>query len=141
LLTEDPMRLRHVFAALSLFSLSACYHAAIETGLAPNADTIVVPWAHSFIYGLVPPATVSSAAKCKSGVAKVETQMSFLNGLVGAITWGIYTPLTITVTCSSGQRAAIDAGTTISVGDNAATALQQAVETARSSGHPVYVQF
>lgn len=30
----------------------------------------------------------------------VETQVSFLNQLVGALTFGIYTPMHITVTCA-----------------------------------------
>jgi hypothetical protein len=38
-------------------------------------------------------------------VAKVETERSFLNGLVGAITWNIYTPMHVLVTCASGPVA------------------------------------
>lgn len=135
------MRARTLLVALAAFSLSGCYHATIETGLATSADSVTVPWAHSFIYGLVPPATVSAAAKCKNGVAKVETQMSFLNGLVGAITWGIYTPMTITVTCSNGQRASIDNGATITVGSNPQAAVQQAAQLARESGKAVFLKF
>jgi hypothetical protein len=50
---------------------------------------------------------VDSADDCPSGVAQVETQHSFLNGLAAAITFGIYTPLQINVTCASGA-ASID---------------------------------
>ena len=135
------MRARTLLVALAAFSLSGCYHATIETGLATSADSVHVPWAHSFIYGLVPPATVSAAAKCKNGVAKVETQMSFLNGLVGAITWGIYTPMTITVTCANGQRASIDNGATITVGSNPQAAVQQAAQLSRELGEPVFLKF
>ena len=50
--------------------------------MAAAPTTISNPWAHSFIYGLVPPAIVETQAKCPNGVAKVETQQSFPNGLV-----------------------------------------------------------
>ena len=135
------MRARTLLVALAAFSLSSCYHATIETGLATSSDSITVPWAHSFVYGLVPPATVSAAAKCKNGVAKVETQHSFLNGLVYVLTWGIYSPVTITVTCSNGQRAALDNGSLIAVGSNPQAAVQQAVELARETGNPVFLKF
>ena len=61
-------------------------------------QVIDIPWAHSWVYGLVPPAPVNASSQCTNGVAKVETEMSFLNGLVG-LTWGIYTPIHIKVTC------------------------------------------
>jgi hypothetical protein len=95
------MNKRLAVAVVSVVPLMACYHMTIETGLAPTATTISKPWANSFIYGLVPPETVETQAKCLNGVAKVETQQSFLNGLVSGLTLGIYTPWTITVTCGA----------------------------------------
>ena len=80
--------------------LSGCYHATIETGLPPGTQRLEKPWASSWVYGLVPPETVETASRCPNGVARVETQHSFLNGLVGALTFGIYTPMTIVVTCA-----------------------------------------
>jgi hypothetical protein len=62
-------------------------------------------WQNSFIIGLVPPGEIDSKAQCPQGVAKVETERSFLNGLVGAITENIYTPIHATVTCASGPVA------------------------------------
>jgi Bor protein len=58
------------------------------------------------VFGLVPPSTVETAAKCPNGVAKVETQLSFLNQLVSVLTLSIYTPMTIEVTCASGKGVA-----------------------------------
>ena len=49
---------------------------------------------------MVPPKTVETASRCPNGVAKVETQVSFLNALVALITSFIYTPMTIVVTCA-----------------------------------------
>ncbi|MGH7466761.1 MAG: Bor/Iss family lipoprotein [Longimicrobiales bacterium] len=50
-------------------------------------QSIKQPWAMSFIYGLVPPKTMETAQQCPDGVAKVDTQLSFLNGLVAALTF------------------------------------------------------
>ena len=86
--------------AASALVLSGCYHAVIDTGRAPAGEPHVTPWAHGFIYGLVPPKVTETNKACPAGVAKVETQQSFLNGLVGGITWGIYTPMTISYTCA-----------------------------------------
>lgn len=49
---------------------------------------------------LLPPSMVSTAERCPNGVAKVETQQSFVNQLVGFLTLGIYTPMQIKVTCA-----------------------------------------
>ena len=85
---------------LPVFLLGGCYHAVVNTGLTASPTVQENLWAMSFIYGLVPPAPVDSHSKCPRGVSKVETQMSFLNGLVNAVTFGIVTPMTITVTCA-----------------------------------------
>lgn len=84
-----------------VFVLSSCYHAKITTGKAPSNQVIDKPWAHSFIFGLVPPSVVEAANECENGVAMAETKISFLNGLVSAITFSIYTPMHITVTCAA----------------------------------------
>ena len=77
-----------------------CYHVTVETGLKPSTEVIEEPFAACWIYGLVPPKTIETMAKCPHGVAKVETQLSFLNQLVGGITFGIFTPVCIKVTCA-----------------------------------------
>ena len=93
-----------------LVSSVGCYHAIIETGAAPGTVMIAQPWASGWIYGLVPPKPISAASKCKSGVARVETVHSFLNGVVGILTFGIYTPMEIRVTCAASRAEIPDAG-------------------------------
>jgi len=101
----------------------------------------VTPWAHAFIYGLVPPAITETAKKCPTGVAKVETKQSFLNGLVGAITWGIYTPMTISYTCAK-SGAELPPTRTLTVGEgNAQETMQKAVELSRTLNEAVIVKF
>jgi hypothetical protein len=85
-----------------------CFHATIETGATPSTLTIEKSFAASWIDGLVPPSTVETAEKCPNGVAIVETQRTFVNGLVAFLTWGIYTPMWIKVTCA--ERGHADSG-------------------------------
>lgn len=92
-----------IACAALLVSTAACFHATVETGLAPSTTVIEQPFASGWIYGLVPPSTVSTQAKCPKGVSKVETQHSFVNMLVAFITLDIYTPMDIKVTCAAGK--------------------------------------
>ncbi len=83
--------------------LPACYHATIDTGLTPGSQVVGDEWANSWVLGLVPPDVYAAGAECSNGVARVETQLSFLNQLVSFITFGIYTPMQIDVTCAAGS--------------------------------------
>jgi hypothetical protein len=135
-------RMRSIVAVAALFSLGACYHAVIETGRPAGTEIISNPWANSFIYGLVPPQVVNVASQCPGGVSKVETQHSFLNGLVASITFGIYTPMQIDVTCAAGGRASIEKeAKTIRVGDGQTLeqVLDAAVRISNENNQPVYV--
>ncbi len=131
------MKIVRSAAVLAAFALTGCYHAVIETGRPAGTEVITQKWANSFIYGLVPPPMVNTASRCPNGVAKVETQHSFLNGLVAAITWGIYTPIQIDVTCATGGTAS----NTIEAGADKAAAIQAAADLAVKTGNPVHVQF
>jgi len=104
---------------------SACFHAVIETGLPASGRVISKPWAHSFVYGLVPPAPIDASNVCRSGVSKVETQHSFVNGLVAMLTWSLYTPIKIDVTCAADRAGAKD--------DDAAAATNSATTTGTST--------
>ncbi|MGQ0646444.1 MAG: Bor/Iss family lipoprotein [Gemmatimonadaceae bacterium] len=89
-----------VFAVL----LTGCFRTTVITG-APEADTkIDLPWQKSWVFGLVPPDTINARTQCPNGVAKVMVEHTFLNGLVGAITWNIFTPIHPVVTCASSAR-------------------------------------
>jgi len=139
--------LKRITPLLLLVAVPACYHATIETGLAPSTTVVEKPWALSFINGLVPPSTVETEAKCKTGVSKVETKLSFLNLLVGVITFSILTPMDIKVVCAQGGRASIPSGaSTLQVGSNATpeelqATLRKAVELSFQLGVPVYVKY
>ncbi|MFC1661774.1 Bor family protein [Gemmatimonadota bacterium] len=93
------MRRALFFLTLVLF-LPACYHATVTTGLRPSTVKIEDRWADGWIYGLVPPDAVETMEGCPAGVAQVDTQLSFPNQLVNFLTFGIYTPMEIVVTCA-----------------------------------------
>jgi hypothetical protein len=94
---------RIIPALIGALICSGCYHVTVITGASPSAQTIDKEWQNSFVIGLVPPPEISAKDGCPQGVAQVETERSFLNGLVGAITQNIYTPMHVKVTCSSGR--------------------------------------
>ena len=131
------------------FLLAGCYHATIETGLAPGLGSKTVQmWKHSWIYGLVPPSVVEAQSECENGVAIVETQHSFANGLVGALTGGIYTPMTVMVTCATKDMSAVDeseeAVVSLPYGSDYAQimdAFDRASDMAVVDEQPTYVQF
>ena len=125
----------------ALLAVGACYHVTIDTGRAPNGTTIEKPWAASFIYGLVPPPVVETAGKCPNGVAKVETQQSFLNGLVAGLTFGIFTPWDIKISCASTRAASTEHTIPVAAEGSAMKAIERASDEAVQTGEPVYVQF
>lgn len=133
-------------ASFSLL-LAGCYHATVDTGLAPSAITHKI-WAHSWIEGLIPPAIVNAKTQCESGVARVETKHTFLNMLIGGLTFGIYTPMEITVTCASGTHAAagLDSASVVQVPASAddaqiLAAFAAASDKTVSEDRPAYVVF
>jgi hypothetical protein len=134
--------MKKVFVPLLAAMLTAgCYHAVIDTGRAPSPQIIQKKWANSFIIGLVPPPIVQTASQCPNGVAKVETQHSFLNGLVAALTWSIYTPMEITVTCAAAGGRDDSPLPTITAGADKAAAIQKAAELSAKKDTPVLVKF
>lgn len=132
-----------------MFVLSSCYHAQITTDQQASTEVIDKPWAHSFVFGLVPPAEINTASQCPNGVARVETKISFLNGLVSAITFSLYTPMHITVTCAESSAEAVqssEAGEILTLSKKAGekevrNAISRASELAVVNNQPVYVNF
>ena len=127
--------------------MSGCYHAKVTTGLSPGTVTIDKPFATGWLFGLVPPSTVEAASECTNGVARVETKISFVNGLVSAITFNLYTPMHITVTCAASGSASLDGATQEMVvraeatTDEVVDVFSAASDKAAASGQPVYVRF
>jgi hypothetical protein len=135
------MRIRRAAAVVAAFALTGCYHAVIQTGRPESTDVISIKWANSFIFGLVPPPVVETASRCTNGVAKVETQHSFLNGLAAFVTFSIYTPMQIDVTCAARGTASANPVIKLQPGQTAEQALTDAVRVADEKNTAVFVQF
>ena len=137
-----------VFVGLIVFT--GCYNATIDTGRTPSTEVIEQKWASGWIYGLVPPKTVETMSKCSNGVAKVSTKLSFLNQLVSGLTFGIYTPMEIVVTCAANSTALLEEATEDSIQltvpenateENIKNIYSEAANLAMSSKKEVFVQY
>jgi hypothetical protein len=89
-----------VFAASMLLTSCYSYTSVVGNGAQGNNET--TSWNHYVIYGLAP-VGISNSKQMADGAENctVHTRQSFVNGLVSAITFGIYTPTTATVTKES----------------------------------------
>lgn len=128
------MKLQNLRIVALVLVTGACYHATVDTGLTPSAQTIEKHWASGWIYGLVPPSAVQTAQKCPNGVAKVDTQLSFTNQLVSILTLGIYSPMDITVTCAEGRTSSVPI---IQGGADKAAGFQEAVALSLKMHQPI----
>ncbi len=79
--------------------LTSCYSYTSVVGKGAQGNTQVTKWNHYLIDGLAP-VGVSDSKQMADGAENytVFTRQTFVNGLVSAITLGIYTPTTTTVT-------------------------------------------
>jgi hypothetical protein len=93
--------MRKLAFTLAAILLAGCYHVTVVTAAPPASTTVNKEWQNSFVYGLVPPSELNVKDQCPNGVAKVETERSFLNGLVSLLTWSIYTPMHTEITCGT----------------------------------------
>ena len=104
-------RYRTALAVAAALLSAACYRVTVVSTPAAvtstTTPTVSQPWTHSFVYGLVPPQPVNVSQQCPGGVQKVVTERSFLNGLVGALTWSIYTPIQIQAWCAGGRSSSL----------------------------------
>lgn len=131
-----------------IFILSSCFHAKVTTDKTPSAQKIEKQWASGFLFGLIGPSPVDAAQKCENGVAKVETELSFLNQIVSSITFNLYTPMTIEVTCASGSSMSaieLQKEGNMAVAQNAsrdqvAQTMQEAADKSAQLHGPVYVK-
>lgn len=84
---------------------SGCYATTVRSGLQPELKPSVENderWHHGIVLGIAElsgPYDLSEL--CPNGWAEIATETSFLNGLVDALTGGLYNPQTVSVRCAS----------------------------------------
>lgn len=78
--------------------LTSCYSYTSVVGDGAQGNKEVTEWNHYVIFGLAP-VGVSDSNQMADGAEdyEVHTRQSFVNGLISAVTFGIYTPTTTTV--------------------------------------------
>jgi hypothetical protein len=135
---------RFITLAAVAVAASACFHQVIQTGRTPGTTVIDKPWANSFIFGLVPVAPIDVSSQCRSGIATVVTEMSAMNGLVGILTLGIYTPVHVTITCAASGGG--DDNPEFSISRDASVeernaVFARAIEMSSRTGKPVQIRF
>jgi len=92
---------------VALMPLAACYEHTFQVGggATPQAPVVYDHWQNYWLGGLIGHTKVDLEQICPSGRATIEARQTFLNGLVSALTSGIYSPTTLKVRCQSGRRA------------------------------------
>lgn len=127
-------------------TMSGCYHAQITTGLQASNEVYQEAWATSFIGGLVPPDIVDATEHCSNGVAKVETRHSFLNLVAQMITFSIFSPMEITVTCATASAEVPNSNQSLELAKNASKEVKEstyseAVALSSKTNKPVYISY
>ncbi len=92
-----------LFSAALAMLITGCAQQTFTVGNKPTAVTPKETITHHFfVSGIGQKKTVDAAKICggAENVVKIETQQTFVNGLLGFITFGIYTPLEARVYCS-----------------------------------------
>ena len=92
-------RILNVGIALVLaISLSSCYTYTFSVGSGAQTGVTVTEKNHFVVYGLAP-IKISDPVKMAGGATNytVTIQHTIIDGLINALTFGIYTPTTTTV--------------------------------------------
>jgi len=100
-------------AAAVLVLLSGCYTARYQTNLAPGGPKMEEK-GHYYLWGLIGEKTVNLKQACPSGASRWMNQQSFVDGLLGVITIGIYIPRTIQIECAGARAEAWEPGALVS---------------------------
>jgi hypothetical protein len=96
------MRIVRGILALSAFTvLTGCFHQAVQTGLAPSTTVVQKNFHPTWVFGLVKAKPIDVRQQCPNGVAFASTRMTFVNGLAGMVTLGLFTPHEVKITCAS----------------------------------------
>lgn len=88
-----------LIAVIAIITLHSCYSYTTIVGEGPKGNDKVSKWNPYFIEGLIPGQQVDPKQLAQgSENYSVNQKLSFGNMIVAALTAGIYTPTTITVT-------------------------------------------
>jgi hypothetical protein len=94
---KSLLKLSFVFAITLM--MTSCYSFTATVGNGPQTGEKIVAHNHFLIDGLAPISTANT--KALVGDTKdysIKVSHSFIDGFLAMLTWGIYTPTTVTIT-------------------------------------------
>lgn len=83
--------------------LGGCYRHNVIVGGASFPEPVFEDKFHTHLFwGLanIEGTDIAASTLCPTGVSHVETKVSFVNGLLSALTGGIYTPTQVRIYCT-----------------------------------------
>lgn len=95
--------MKNILLVLSIVALTGCATQTFNIQKAGVEQPTQEIMHHFFIGGIGQSKSVDAVSVCGSAdnVARVETHLSFLNGLLSSLTVGIYSPRTAKVYCNN----------------------------------------
>ena len=80
-------------------TMTSCYSSTFVVGNGPQSGIVEKGKNSFFIFGLAPGKAEDTKAMAQNkSDYRINVQQSFVDGIIGIITFGIYTPRTVTVT-------------------------------------------
>ncbi len=94
-----------ILLVLAMFFATGCFHINYVTDKPRAPSPEYKKWHNDFVYGLAEGSDpVDVKQICPEGVARIESEETFVNGLVNVLTIGIYNPQEVTVTCVASSK-------------------------------------
>ena len=91
--------MRGLLAATLL--LTGCYTISYR-GRGSGSGMEKSEWGNYFLWGLVGETDLDLEQACPGGAARWKSQQTFVQGLIGLVTLGIYIPRSVIVECATG---------------------------------------
>lgn len=87
-------------ALLAAFAVTACSNQVLELKPQSSTEPSYDRFQHFFVGGLGQTQTEKASICGEGKITKVETETTFLNGLLSSVSYGIYNPRQIRIYCN-----------------------------------------
>lgn len=98
---EVPLR-RILLTSVAALALAGCHVVRYDTGRPASPRTVTIPL-DFFLWGLTGNHVVDLDAACPEGVARWRNEARGSDVLIGLVTFGIWSPRTVTIECAEGR--------------------------------------
>ena len=103
------MRARTIVPLCLAAIAAGCYEHTYTIGTGAQTGPLVYDhWQNHWLGGLIGEEIVDISEICPSGNATIHDEQTFLNGLVSALTVGIYTPTEVKSRCRGGRSGQLE---------------------------------